>query len=75
MSPVEELFDMKKDRLELINSAKDPRQRLVLEEMRERYDIAHGDLGKSAVRKHKVYHKLFDRELSWKVKAKLLKGG
>ena len=75
MSPVEELFDMQKDRLELINSAKDPRQRLVLEEMRERYDIAHGDLGKSAVRKHKVYHKLFDRELPWKVKAKLLKGG
>ena len=75
MSPVEELFDMKKDRLELINCAKDPRQRLALEAMRERYDIAHGDLGKSAVNKHKVYYKLFDRELPWKVKAQLLKGG
>ena len=74
MSPAEELFNMETDRLELINCARNPAQRVALEKMRKRYDSALGDLRKSAVNKHRVYSRLFDRKLPWKAKAQLLKG-
>jgi len=59
----------------LINCAKDPAKRLALDEMRQRYDNAVGDLEKAAVNKHRVYSRLFDRKLPWKEKAELLKRG
>ena len=75
MSPAEELFNMERDRLELINCAKDPAKRLALDEMRQRYDSALGDFEKAAVNKHRVYSRLFDRKLPWKEKAEMLKRG
>jgi arylsulfatase A-like enzyme len=73
--PAEELFNMKKDRLELSNCAKDPSQLSALNDMRQRYDSAIGHLRKRAVNKHRVYSKLFDRRLPWKEKAGSVKQG
>jgi hypothetical protein len=73
MIPTEELFNMQKDRLELSNAAKDPAQSLALKNMRRRYDRAVGDLKENAVNQHRVYTKLFDRELPWKEKAGIIK--
>jgi arylsulfatase A-like enzyme len=75
MMPTEELFNMQKDKLELSNAAKDPAQSLALKNMRRRYDRAVGDLKGKAVNKHRVYTKLFDRELPWKEKAGIIKRG
>ena len=58
MTVFEELFDMKKDKLELVN-ASDPE---VLEEMRKRYDFAQEDLIERAIGKHRVYAKTFLRK-------------
>ncbi len=75
MIPTEELFNMQKDKLELSNAAKDSAQGLALKNMRRRYDRAVGDLKEKAVNKHRVYTKLFDRELPWKEKAGIIKKG
>ena len=75
MSPAEELFNMETDRLELSNCAKDPAQLSALDDMRQRYDSAINHLKQAAVNKHRVYSKLFDRQLPWKEKAGNLKKG
>ena len=40
LEPAEELYDMGKDRLEMVNEAGNPEKRAVLEQMRTLYDAA-----------------------------------
>ena len=70
MTPSEELFDMRDDKLELRNAAADPDRKAELEQMRTRYDRALADLKEHAIGKHAIYGKLFDRSIPWKSKAK-----
>lgn len=73
MTPTEELFDMRKDRLELANAATDPAHKAGLEEMRGRYDEEIKELRERVVQKHLRYQTLFDRTIAWEEKAKALR--
>ncbi len=64
MEPAEELFDMRRDRLELANVATDPGKREALEEMRGRYERALGELRARAVGRHAAYAERFRRPRS-----------
>ena len=74
MTPKEELYDMRRDKLELTNAALNPEKRPAVEKMRGLYDSAVSKIEKNAARpSYAKYGKLFDRTTSWDDKAGLLK--
>ncbi|MBT7981058.1 MAG: sulfatase [Akkermansiaceae bacterium] len=72
MNPTEELFDMRKDKLELFNTANDPQQKKALQLMRSHYDNAVSSIKNKGAPTHKVYGKLFDRKVPWNQKTALI---
>ena len=72
MNPAEELFDMRKDKLELFNVANDTQQKKALQFMRGHYDKAVVSIKNKAAPTHKVYGKLFDRKIPWNQKESLI---
>ncbi|MEC8905982.1 MAG: sulfatase/phosphatase domain-containing protein, partial [Verrucomicrobiota bacterium] len=72
MNPTEELFDMRKDKLELFNVANDSQQKKALQFMRGHYDKAVASIKNKAAPTHKVYGKLFDRKIPWNQKKSLI---
>ena len=72
MNPTEELFDMRKDKLELFNIVNDPQQKKALQLMRDHYDNGLASIKRKGAPTHKVYGKLFDRKVPWNQKAPLI---
>ncbi len=75
MEPAEDLFNTKRDPLELKNLAGDPACKSVLDAMRRRYDHEL-DLWKQNVVSYNGYEPfstLFDRSVPWSAKTRLLK--
>jgi len=72
MNPTEELFDMRKDKLELFNLVNRPEQIDALQLMRNHYDNGVKAIKNKAAPTHKVYGKLFDRQIPWKQKEPLI---
>ena len=72
MNPAEELFNMRKDKLELFNVANDAKQKKALQFMRGYYDKAVASIKNKAAPSHKVYGKLFDRKIPWNQKESLI---
>lgn len=73
MTPAEELFDMRRDKLELTNAALNPEKRPALNMMRGHYDDLVSQIEANAVRpSHAKYGTLFDRQTPWEEKVKLL---
>lgn len=70
----EELYHLSKDGLELKNQAKNPEYNSAMEEMRKAYDshLSHWQAEAVSYNKYKEYGTLFDRNVSWSEKAKLL---
>ncbi len=75
MEPVEELFDMEKDRLEMHNLALSPEYKQALEMMRTEYDKELGLWKKHAVPRYMTFAKLFDRSIPWSAKETELSAG
>ena len=72
MNPAEELFNMRKDKLELFNLANRPQQKDALQLMRNHYDNGVASIKNKAAPTHKIYGKLFDRQIPWKQKEPLI---
>tara|TARA_R110002096_G_scaffold24760_20_gene78019 strand:+ start:51 stop:1532 length:1482 start_codon:yes stop_codon:yes gene_type:complete len=73
LTPTEELYDMRRDKLELTNAALNPEKRPALELMRTHYDAAVSQIEANAVRPaHAKYGTLFDRHQPWDAKSHLL---
>ena len=72
MNPAEELFNMRKDKLELFNLANRPEQKDALQLMRNHYDNGVASIKNKAAPTHKIYGKLFDRQIPWKQKEPLI---
>jgi arylsulfatase A-like enzyme len=74
MEPVEELFDTKKDPLELKNLANNPDHTAILDAMRKRYDQELTQWKKQAVdyNDYQRYGTLFDRDISLADKESLM---
>ncbi|GGZ17067.1 acetylglucosamine-6-sulfatase [Echinicola pacifica] len=74
MDPVEELFDVKNDPLELKNYASDPQFKSELEMMRKKYAKEVEQWKKESVsyNDYTRYGVLFDRSVPWEAKEKLL---
>lgn len=71
--PSEELYDLKNDRLEMVNLAGDTENAALLNEVRGLYDSAVEHIGKSAERKnYRKYAFIFDRTTPWEEKRPLL---
>jgi arylsulfatase A-like enzyme len=70
MKPVEELYNMKNDPLEMNNLAEDPKSDTILADMRARYDAELMKWGTGAVKynNYQQYVTLFDRTISWEQK-------
>ena len=73
MKPKEELFNLEEDRLELINASKDPQNNESLEEMRSLYDQEIITIKEQSAVSHKMYGTLFDRNVKWLNKSKIIK--
>ena len=73
MKPVEELFHISKDPLEMHNLAKNPEFRPVLETMRRQYDLQLVHWKKNAVKynDYAQYAEVFDRSVLWEGKKNL----
>ena len=72
MVPKEELFNMEKDKYELINAAEDERNQRDLEKMRALYDQEVSSIKKESAFSHKIYGALFDRTIPWQKKRELI---
>jgi len=72
MVPKEELFNMEKDKYELINAAEDERNQRDLEKMRALYDQKIISVKKESASFHKIYGALFDRTIPWQKKRELI---
>ena len=72
MVPKEELFNMEKDKYELINAAEDERNQRDLEKMRALYDQEVSSVKKESASSHKIYGALFDRTIPWQKKRELI---
>ncbi|MEM1293766.1 MAG: sulfatase [Verrucomicrobiota bacterium] len=73
MTATEELFDMRRDKLELANAALNPEKGPALEQMRALYDEAVSQIEANAVRpSHAKYGTIFDRHQSWDAKSPLI---
>jgi len=74
MDPVEDLFFIKEDPLELKNIASIKKYAEKLEEMRKKYDSELGKWKKNAVsyNNYEIYATLFDRKLPYGEKKKIL---
>jgi arylsulfatase A-like enzyme len=72
----EELFALANDRLELSNAAVDIQHRKTLLTMQATYDAAVTHWSETAVEYHnyKPYGTIFDRNVEWSVKSKLMRG-
>lgn len=70
MEPVEELFHVSEDSLELANEASNPYHATKLDEMRRRYDAELKSWKKEAVpyNNYQKYGTLFDRDIPWQEK-------
>jgi len=70
MKPAEELYDLRKDPLELNNLANDSDSETLLENMRRLYDAHHWELSEKCVEgeDYRRLIKLFDRHVSWRAK-------
>ena len=73
MKPVEELFHISKDPLEMHNLAKNPEFRPVLETMRRQYDLQLARWKSNAVKynDYAQYAEVFDRSVPWEDKKNL----
>ncbi|MDF1755891.1 MAG: sulfatase [Verrucomicrobiales bacterium] len=71
MKPVEELFHLKRDPLEMTNLVSNPEAAPLLEEMRKNYDAAIRDWKEEAVpyNDYQQYGVLFDRSVPWDQKS------
>ena len=70
MEPVEELFHLKKDPLEMTNLADNPEAASMLKSMRARYDTELEQWKQQAVEynNYQQYGVLFDRSIPWEQK-------
>jgi hypothetical protein len=76
MKPVEELFNLKMDPLEMTNLANDPEANSMLKSMRKKYDAELEKWKQQAVgyNNYQQYGKLFDRKIPWEQKQHARKG-
>ena len=76
MTPTEELYDMRNDKLELTNAAADSGGNAAIEAARAAYDQQLSLLKQSAApdTHHRQYAILFDRQIPWSEKAATLAG-
>ncbi len=74
MKPVEELFQLDKDPLEMENLASNPEMQPVLEQMRQHYDSQLRNWVDQSVsyNGYKEFGTLFDRNVEWEAKSKIL---
>ncbi len=71
MTPAEELYDMRRDKLELVNEALNPEKAPALNQMREAYDQAVARISQDAARPvYAKYGTLFDRKTPWAEKSR-----
>ncbi|MDP6522744.1 MAG: sulfatase [Kiritimatiellia bacterium] len=75
MEPAEELFDMRKDRLEMKNLASNPEYEQALKMMRAQYDKELDLWKKHAAPKYQKFSQLFDRNIAWSSKETELSAG
>ncbi|TWT81411.1 Arylsulfatase [Planctomycetes bacterium CA13] len=74
MQPVEELYQLTKDPLELKNLAVNPEAQPVLQKLREAYDqqVKHWKEETVDYNGYREYGTLFDRQVPWETKARIL---
>ncbi|MBL7132461.1 MAG: sulfatase [Phycisphaerae bacterium] len=70
MEPAEELYDMRKDRIEMVNEARNPEKQAVLERMRALYDDALARARTACVQgnKYPEFLESADRRVPWSAK-------
>ena len=70
MKPAEELYDMRKDRIEMVSEIRNPEKQKVLAFMRELYDHHHKHWKENCVQRDDYvrYIKLADRHIHWSEK-------
>lgn len=74
LTPTEELYDLQNDPYELKNIVKEKKQQRILNRMRGLYDqyVAHWKAHTVTYNSYEEYGILFDRQVSWAVKQKVL---